>query len=198
MENECPSGKYGTNCTADCHCNQNGSAENCSFFGYCHCLDGYWGDRCEKNCSSECRLRKCHQITGMCRCEDFKYGRNCDKNNTSCPDNMFCKENRNCVCKGWKYGSRCDQESTCNRNNTISPFSTGGCRCKLGYYGRNCEFECRTDCINSYWHNKCKGDGECWCLDGYYGLKCENKCNCASNEQCDEAGTCSPRLTRIA
>ncbi|CAK9294451.1 unnamed protein product [Gordionus sp. m RMFG-2023] len=222
-ENTCGFGKYGTNCSADCDCNQNRSAGSCSYFGHCHCLDGYWGNKCERRCDRNCPLNKCNLIGG-CICEDFTYGKYCNRvchcdrkvssgcdlsgrclckiipenetlNGSLCSENKFCDEHGQCRCKGWKYGARCNRESTCDRNNSISPFPTGGCICKEGYYGENCESECPTDCQNSFWHNSCKFNGACNCRPNYYGLKCQNRCNCTGNRYCDFTGRC--RLSRL-
>ncbi|CAK9303172.1 unnamed protein product [Gordionus sp. m RMFG-2023] len=223
--NECGFGKFGTNCTLDCQCNQNGSTGNRSFYGICYCHEGYWGLKCQRNCRSGCPLKKCNPFRGSCICDRFKYGANCDidcpcdplvssgcdslgrclckvtpenvtRNGSLCPDNKFCRADGQCRCRDWKYGTTCDKESTCNRNNTILNTPLGGCFCELGYYGDNCEFECRTDCQKFFWNNTCKYNGNCWCLRNYYGTRCENKCNCGSNEYCHGIRGCLPKEPR--
>ncbi|XP_065317035.1 protein draper-like [Gordionus sp. m RMFG-2023] len=78
IENRCSFGKFGNNCSADCDCNLNGSTGNCSFWGQCSCVDGYWGYKCQRKCDSHCLSNKCDVEWGGCICRDFRYGMNCD------------------------------------------------------------------------------------------------------------------------
>ena len=65
----------------------------------------------------------------------------------------------------WRYGLNCGNLCACIQRNTESCDKvTGVCRCKPGFTGDLCEYQCPL---------------------GYYGHKCSNRCNCYNNASCD-------------
>ena len=164
-----------------CQCNGNYKGEKC---GQCKnkfdisnncdtCLDGIWGEKCNKECPKVdgkiCNNQgTCNDNVngdGTCQCYGNFTGDKCN----------ICKQ-------GWK-GDNCDT-------------------CEDGYYGENCD-RCPVNPNNdTVCNNKgsCNdgidGDGQCVCNSGWGGDNCINGCPkvgdvlCGIHGDCRDDGTC--------
>ena len=130
---------YGPNCSLGCSVNCLQQTCN-NITGFCSqgCKEGFYGDVCDKGCSS-CSAG-CNRDTGECEgaCPVRKYGTLCDQTCTSA-----CKQECDRLtgvcgsCADDKYGDFCNKtcgegcDSGCDRYN-------GSCLCKTGWEGETC------------------------------------------------------------
>ena len=129
-----------------------------------NCKAGFFGDFCNKTCSSNCMYKICAK-DGSCICKPGFDGLGC------CPQNCEgCNELYEChACKAGYYGKNCTK--TCP-SNCVGPCSRteGHCLvCKDGFWGPQCTKPCSDNCLN----NQCSQlDGSCPCNHGYRGQNC--------------------------
>ena len=133
-------------CTTDGDCGKNGDCKG----GECICKNGWSGDHCEKQCTSD---PECNYPDGVCvdkKCV-CKYGWGGDRCKTpACTKdsecgNGTCKQGA-CVCeKGWTGSdcktkvpdpNKCTPDRDCG-NGTCNT-STGNCDCEKGWTGPDC------------------------------------------------------------
>ncbi|XP_052762357.1 multiple epidermal growth factor-like domains protein 10 [Mya arenaria] len=148
----CNTGFY-RNESGDCTtCNSNCNNGLCNHeTGKCisGCAEGFWGDKCDVNCSSYCGT--CQQGSGDC---------------DSCKDptvhGLYCNESCNSSC----YENKCDQ-------------GNGHCSngCNGDFFGNMCQFNCPVNCQQRGADTRCTADGICKysCVDGYEGDDCSSK-----------------------
>ena len=121
----------GTQCLS---CPQN-CLNSCNQNLYCDsCKVGYFGDNCNKPCSSNCKDDKCAR-KGSCTCKPEAAFTGCCPENCQggCEDLFGCKE-----CKPGYYGRYCNETCSnyCLTNNCDR--LDGKCSCKQGYMGEKC------------------------------------------------------------
>ncbi|CAH1788845.1 unnamed protein product [Owenia fusiformis] len=131
----------------------------------CTCLDGYHGDRCQKD---YCK-NLCYPGFGSCK-----------RNG---------KDNVTCICKYQFEGDRCQHYKCtgyqCNNGKCVVDRKTGKptCKCGLKYFGDHCEKKRNNLCDNF----ECQNHGQCFinpmdkrpycsCTPGFIGPKCD-QCN---------------------
>ncbi|XP_030647156.1 tyrosine-protein kinase receptor Tie-1 [Chanos chanos] len=131
----CPSKKWGMDCTKDCpECLNGGVCDDKD--GDCICPPGFMGMRCEtacrggmfgRNCQESCKSRMdcqglqfCLPDPYGCSCASGWHGHHCEK---SCPKDM--------------YGANCHLSCKCKNGGVCNRFS--GCQCPTGWRGRHCE-----------------------------------------------------------
>ncbi|ESO84287.1 hypothetical protein LOTGIDRAFT_176188, partial [Lottia gigantea] len=154
----------------ECGSNCNGL---CKSNGFCNnCTSGYYGDKCDKPCSTNCN-DGCRQSDGYCinGCKPRYRGNTC---NRRCQRNCYqCQQTGySCIeCNPGYWNYQC--QNTCRNCNNRCQKSNGNCTggCKKGFWGMKCNVNC----------NKCKqgcqqNNGYCnngGCISGYYGDKCD-------------------------
>ncbi len=176
------------------------------------CIDGWWGDACDKDCDPTAILH-CQKSETTEGPEVRYYKCDRDGHNTEC---TFCT-------KGW-YGNQCNiqcknqvgdhptyctetalQTAVCDRD-AAEHFTTDGtifsCEaCEPGWYGKNCQDKCET--LNSNDVRNCTTDNEdsvtcdhdghnpvCKaCNPGYWGTTCKSICE---NTTADNATAAHP------
>ena len=160
---------YGLPCEQRC---PDDNCKTCSVItGTClECKPGYFGNNCEKMCSSFCapgkdnRIR-CHRTSGFC-------------NETRCKAGYFLEDcTRSC-------DGNCGQDFN---NDRPCEILTGTCMydCTSGWYGDTCNRQCSENCVDGL----CNRDGFCisGCETGFYGGDC--RLTCAQPLTCND-GTC--------
>ena len=105
------------------------------------CNDGYYGDRCQNNCSSNCKSTTCNKTNGTCPgCKDGFHGDMC---NLTCISNCQKCQQADGVCTKCNdgfYGDRCQNNCSTFCNSTACNKTNGFCPdCKNGYYGDMCD-----------------------------------------------------------
>ncbi|XP_055956521.1 multiple epidermal growth factor-like domains protein 10 [Patella vulgata] len=123
------------------------------------CKTGFYGTKCQQNCSDGCLNNRCSKSDG--RCNDCK------------PDTVGQYCNRTC---GAECQPRSDQTTTtCDRNGRCT-------NCMVGRHGDKCDMSCNTGC-----DGRCdRNDGKCTsCIKGKTGDRCDINCNdnCTSCNQ---------------
>ncbi|XP_033738135.1 multiple epidermal growth factor-like domains protein 6 isoform X2 [Pecten maximus] len=177
LSDECDPGRFGQNCSLQCHCD----------VGYCDhvtgecvipgCLLGWRGPACNQSCGQgrfgyNCN-NTCHCLSPGC---DPVNG-TCDRKEVTCQD-------------GWT-GDSCDREV----NGTLSD------ECDPGRFGQSCSLQCHCDvgycdhvtgecvvpgCLLGWRGPACNQS----CGQGTFGYNCNNTCHCLS-PGCDPVnGTC--------
>ncbi|XP_046557059.1 platelet endothelial aggregation receptor 1-like, partial [Haliotis rubra] len=171
--------------------------------GHCleNCLEGWWGDWCERKCSEGCEDSSCYFWDGSCYkgCRDGWAGDSCD---TRCPvgchsDTCERYGSHKCTqgCQRGVHGHHCDKQ--CNRH----------CRHQDCFYDHGMKSTvCRQGCVDGWMSLDCKmrcpgnceacsqETGECSrCKPGYWGSDCTSHCSVTcSNKTCDRGdGRCS-------
>ncbi|XP_076469550.1 uncharacterized protein LOC143299914 isoform X3 [Babylonia areolata] len=204
--------KYYKNTSNTCiPCSDNCVSQNCDKeTGRCDdCVDGRYGDMCDKNCSTA-NCRRCDRDTGT-GCTECTLNSNLEPPNcTECQDGWY---GENCM---YQCGS-CSNDAPCNK-------TTGLCTCAIGKQPPFCETDCQDktygqDCVHSC--GQCKGGQTCdpvtghcsdgcqpgWtdtpsspttlcqteCPDGFYGEGCNQTCaNCRDISECrHDTGQCT-------
>ncbi|XP_046554152.1 cell death abnormality protein 1-like [Haliotis rubra] len=171
----------GAGCKEGQHCS------DCDVNGDClqDCDKGFYGLKCQSQCSSTCRYNMCKLVPGKgsytCShgCVPGYQGIICDGpcdshvvNCTVCPggcDGEYCQLSDACFagCRDSRYGSGC---KTCPSNCRTCNRMTGVCdECDPTHYGVNCEVTCE-NCAGS-----CESD--CECVPGFYGDFCAEICS---------------------
>lgn len=168
---------------------------------------GFWAHNCEEECDAGCEGGHCLQHDGWCDCQAGKFGVSeivdgkrtpaCSK---ACPHCLSPPLKSDVVCNAItgrcsdcpstpaaKYGPMCELdcpehcEEHCHRD-------TGICKCKSGYWGKDCE-ACPEKCTNM-----CDDEGKCvdGCELGFWGDTCTEKCSehCHGNLCKKEDGHC--------
>ena len=104
--------------------------------------------------------------------------------------NLFCCMNLSVPdpCPPNYSGSNCAIKRYCETNDTIA-----GClnsQCFQGYWGQQCDMECRCDdCVKL----GCNGTQ---CFSGYWASDCETECHCLTGAACDQyTGQCDADVT---
>nr|XP_034336472.1 uncharacterized protein LOC105332975 isoform X2 [Crassostrea gigas] len=232
----CPLCQHSAPCnptSGNCICPPGWSGQNCEV----PCPSGFYGPNCGQRCPI-CNPGVCDPTTGRCICQDKTslckcpsgyHGDSC-QNTCQCVHG-YCGLNGSCVCdKGWK-GTLCNTPCL-NPDASGSPgalsctpacpncihgrchFNEDVCLCDAGFYGRNCDQNCKAleygpDCIyqcdQCVHSNSCDSiTGQCHCLPGYsgdfctepcpkgfYGNQCQQVCRCLNGGDCDTInGTC--------
>lgn len=130
------------------------------------CIDGRFGEQCDKQCNVNCggTTSTCDIHDGKCLfgCDAGYLGEMCDQEcNANCggADNTCDIRDGTCLfgCDAGYMGKMCDRE------------------CPDGYFGQNCSQECNINCGGT--NNTCdKQNGEChFCDTGYLGTMCDEK-----------------------
>ncbi|XP_053387093.1 multiple epidermal growth factor-like domains protein 10 isoform X1 [Mercenaria mercenaria] len=110
------------------------------------CVNGTWGDRCEKQCFETCSV--CHRGTGAC---------------------MKCVRNT-------LLGPLCDHECNNRCKDQDCDFATGKCSvgCVVGFYGEDCSYSCNDKCRNRTCDRE-TGSCDYGCLEGFEGAMCSQE-----------------------
>ncbi|MBR4931596.1 MAG: hypothetical protein IKZ02_01070, partial [Alphaproteobacteria bacterium] len=165
--------------------------KKCGLYGHwngekCICDTGYMGNKCQ-NCDMNAGYRmqdktgRCYNTEdyNLCTREDF-----CNGHGTVGGFNPVC----NCYsCDEGYYGVHCENkveenDKVCNGhgsweekwyNGNAYYFDGGGCLCKAGYYGRNCETTNPDEVCSGHGVIGQNAYGYCSCLDGWSGENCE-------------------------
>ena len=155
------------------------------------CNDGFYGDTCQNNCSTNCKSPACNKTNGICPgCKDRFHGNMCD---TPCLSNCKSCKQADGVCKECEdglFGDQCNKQCNSGCKYTTCHISDGLCECKPRHSqieGSQC-LPCPKNCLNS-----CNQQFYCdSCMDGYYGDYCNKTCssNCKDNK-CDRDGSCT-------
>ncbi|XP_065922105.1 uncharacterized protein [Magallana gigas] len=211
----CKNGRWGNSCNQTCpsFCDKNACN---SITGDCYgCVSGYYGVKCDKECSFGCQ-NICNMTSGICSCKSGFYLSNCS---LTCPpkclNNECLQEKGTClVCHKGTYGDfcdlncfgdcygQCDKEGICGicANNKYGTYCNQTCPknceagvCKRGTgYCENCKIgymgeQCDESCPEHC--EDCSQNGyECKrCADKWYGVKCELNCppGCGENGSCN-------------
>ncbi|KAL4216314.1 hypothetical protein ACF0H5_024040 [Mactra antiquata] len=186
----CASSYYGTNCYKRCYNCLNGLCDRVT--GRCtDCVNGKYGELCDKLCSTGCKNSVCDRNTAVCAqgCKSGYSGDECCVKNNGCEK---CDTMTTCSkCKTGTFGNACGR--TCHMNCIgACDKNTGKCEtCNEGkFYGEKCEKQCSSNCLDG----KCaKEHGLCYsCENGYYGNTCGSACpnNCFFMEPVARAMGC--------
>ena len=130
-----------------------------------NCKAGFFGDYCNKTCSSNCMYKICDK-DGSCSCKPGFDGlgccpRNCDK---GCNELDECHE-----CKPGHYGSNCTNTCPLNCIEKCSRLDGQCLVCKNGFWGPQCIKLCSDNCLNKHCSQL---DASCPCNSGYRGQDC--------------------------
>ncbi|XP_076468722.1 uncharacterized protein LOC143299422 [Babylonia areolata] len=210
---ECQDGYYKTTSNTCIPCSINCVSQYCDKeTGRCDdCVDGRYGDMCDKNCSTA-NCRQCDRDTGT-GCTECTLNSNLEPPDcTECLDDSY-KPQGNTFCSTCTW--TCHPETVCDKTSGHCPLCPPGRRgdrcdqdCEAGRYGQNCTEHCG-HCVNPQTTGYCDvTNGHCqsgcedgWqpplcneeCEDGYYGLGCNQKCgNCRVSSEClHDTGRCT-------
>ncbi len=117
-ENECPSGKFGLNCSQSCDCLNGASCEKAT--GECICRKGYSGSKCAtRHCPDDKFGEKCDK---KCQCHGTN-SLHCDSWDGTCRCKPGFKGNCYKQCSPPYYGEDCKE--ICNCSNGICHHITG-------------------------------------------------------------------------
>ncbi|CAC5417491.1 unnamed protein product [Mytilus coruscus] len=199
----CPPSQYGLVCNQSCPGNCHGPCDletgNC----ISGCLNGWTGDKCERECPNGQFGRNCSQVcegcvSSMCDpinslCDNktacipgYLYGEYC---NTECTNGHF---GRNCsqVCEGCISRTCSPVNGLCNNTTACSPGYLYGkyCNkpCSHGFYGSYCLQTCSPLCLYQPCDRK---TGQCigGCARGLQGFNCtQGKENATEKAQSHE------------
>ncbi|XP_062604031.1 multiple epidermal growth factor-like domains protein 6 [Saccostrea cucullata] len=167
----CANGFYGERCNLNCSICRQGLCDRENGKCLYGCNDGRHGEKCEKECSNNCRV--CNQADGSClMCEPPLWGEYCD---TKCPTNCdYCNiTTGDCLeCNPGFHGKKCTNDC----NNCLDGFcekDTGYCQgsCLDGWFGAKCDKKCMKNC------RRCAAEDKCMlCEKGLAGEQCDIKC----------------------
>ncbi|XP_052819338.1 multiple epidermal growth factor-like domains protein 10 isoform X2 [Mya arenaria] len=197
---KCSNGCNDSLCDDDgnCSCLTNFVGSTCN-----DCLDGFFGEHCNKSCSPNCTY--CDRFTGVCNeCStNTVYGEYCDVPcNQTCIESKCLRTTGNCAigCMPNYYDLKCDKE--CSENckdggsNLTQCYKTARCNgCKTGFMGNTCETPCYENCTS------CEQDtGVCdKCSNNtMHGTYCNNTCSptCIDNKCNKDTGVCNHGCTK--
>ncbi|XP_061170777.1 scavenger receptor class F member 2-like isoform X2 [Saccostrea echinata] len=209
---ECSPGSYmsdGTclDCGSNCHRRVCEAPNGSCTYG---CKSGFYGERCENNCTNCDKPNLCDRISGVCLygCIPGYYGGICNLHCNNCMNNTCEQESGNCFdgCIPGFFEVKCDKNCSENCRYQTCEQTSGACNdggCIDGFYGANCSEQCNPKCKDL----KCFQDGgDCvegcemrWtgrdcndCADGWYGTNCEMNCNTNCNAGCRrDTGECT-------
>lgn len=182
----CKGDRWGNLCNRTCpsFCDKNTCNSNT---GDCSsCTSGYYGVKCDKECSSGCQ-DSCNMTSGFCVCKPGYYLTNCSLQcPTNCLNSECHQEKGTCLaCDYETYGDRCelkclgDCNGQCDRKRGICGI------CANNKYGTYCNQTCPINCEAG----ACFRDtGYCEkCKIGYMGDICNESCqdHCV---YCDQNG----------
>lgn len=146
----------------------------CSINGtHCYCLDGFYGERCEK--SEPCTASNCHEPM-MC------FGNKC-----ICPEGKICTA---CAAQPCKNHAQCIDMGN-------GEFE---CKCTAGWKGRTCT-EDIDECVqnpNICGNGICKneeGSYKCYCTPGFTGLHCDSDVDECLSHPCQNGATCNNKVS---
>ncbi|KAL4216291.1 Protein tyrosine phosphatase [Mactra antiquata] len=187
----CAENYYGSNCDEICNNCLNGLCDRST--GICiDCVNGKYGELCDKSCSTGCKNSVCIRNTAVCsqECKSGYSGDKCCVNNNGCEE---CDTTNTCSkCADGNYGNSC--EKTCPVNCTgACNKETGNCEsCKEEkFYGVQCGTQCPANCLDG----KCaKEDGKCSsCKISFHGNTCTDSCpdTCIDNVCGQDDGICN-------
>jgi len=157
------------------HCNTNCLGPCSQSDGSCSpCKDGYWGDKCDQRCLTNCK--SCMSGDKCNTCDEGYWGNTCTQCNANCAYSCdlissICQKK----CKKGFWGDYCNY--TCSDScNGECVKATGHCkRCKSKtMYGPVCNQECSTNCLL----NECEqpsGDCTKGCTKDFVGSRCEHR-----------------------
>ncbi|XP_052281329.1 multiple epidermal growth factor-like domains protein 10 [Dreissena polymorpha] len=147
---DCLPGKYGVNCSKECHC-LSGPCE--SVTGTCMpalCKDGWRGPTCNKTCDPGYFGKNC---SSACHCYN---GSSCHRVSGHCPDGQcepgWTQSNCSVACKPGFYGQSCSMDCHCDMCHHVNGSCGMSPQCHDGYRMEN---------------GFCKQLPECHC-DRYY------------------------------
>ncbi|XP_056019220.1 neurogenic locus notch homolog protein 1-like isoform X1 [Ostrea edulis] len=182
---QCSTGTYGYLCDKTCvKCMDN----QCDgFTGVCikGCKSGWYGDRCDVECPSDCESGSCASGNNCTRCLPGYHGifcnGNCFKNCYNCTSGSYDCE----ACKPGFYGSYCQYDCS---SKCLTCDSADSCTsCRESWSGSSCQ--CNSKCADG-----CGNNGKCWngCNGSFYGDYYDIPCPSDSCEKCDQKlGNCT-------
>ncbi|XP_062579994.1 protein eyes shut homolog, partial [Saccostrea cucullata] len=146
------------------------------------CIDGFYGDKCLKECRCGPGSERCDHING-CVCKTGWTGESCNQDINECNNTVSpCPgSNETCINNDGSYTCVC-KDGFQN--------STNGCKeCENGYYGRGCDLQCLCDTNNT---DSCDSmNGFCSCKEGWEGTYCSNDINeCLNSSICGNIPYC--------
>ncbi|XP_055956473.1 multiple epidermal growth factor-like domains protein 10, partial [Patella vulgata] len=181
-----------SSCPANCRtCQQYGSSCN-------ECNQGWYGTKCESQCSDGCVNNMCNKLAGTCVCIATYYGDKCtspcsDKCTNSRCYNPSSPSQRQCTdgCVDGNTGPYC--QSSCPANCRSCQQDGSSCNeCNEGWYGTNCESQCPGNCVGGCGKidgrcNDCKPDT----AGPYCNITCGTGCQPTTDlTECDRNGKC--------
>ncbi|XP_052690489.1 uncharacterized protein LOC128168312 [Crassostrea angulata] len=161
---QCSLGTYGSLCENECRNCQGNRCDGNTGICQSSCSHGWYGEKCDRKCSSNCETSFCDSVLGCTYCLSGHRG----------PDCELCERNT--------FGKNCSL--TCKNCQDCDPVL--GCKeCISGFHGLDCNLSCPQGCRNQ----KCDRISEhCrnGCNDGFWGETCETSCKdtCGGNKTC--------------
>ncbi|XP_050403347.1 multiple epidermal growth factor-like domains protein 11 [Patella vulgata] len=181
---QCNTGYYSTSSSTCQACNtcRNDSCDSTT--GVCtgECKTGFYGTRCQQNCSDSCLNNQCSKSDGKCNdCKPDTVGPYCnltcatecqpisDETSVTCDRNGICT---NCITG--RYGDRCGMNCSTECVDGCSRLAGRCTNCVVGIYGFYCDENCNTGCNGGC----ARSSGRCTtCIKGKTGERCDKKCN---------------------
>ncbi|KAH9524467.1 hypothetical protein Btru_054657 [Bulinus truncatus] len=169
---ECHNGKYGTNCSSLCICDQVHSMYCDKTNGTCHCKDGWEGPGCRTD------INECLINSNRCNSTNHKFCSNKPGSfDCSCEAGYHKDNEGTCIeCPAGTYGYNCSTSCHCKESKTnVCNKISGMCTCLNGWYGSDCSLdidECtdNKDSCDISKHELCvntNGSFICSCQPGY-------------------------------
>ncbi|TKR76266.1 hypothetical protein L596_017430 [Steinernema carpocapsae] len=151
--------------------------------GYCNCLSGFTGSKCEKKtCAFSCQNGGSCNDEGFCDCELGWTGQDCSTKSClpGCEEHGECREGV-CFCsQGWN-GENCHIEgcvNSCNGSGSCQVLNgIWQCFCDSQHFGPNCELPIESDCDDGIDND---GDGLIDCEDS----ECCSYRSCSADTLC--------------